>query len=209
MSGGSGAALAVFVVLWFFLGGGVGYAIGNSKGQGTAGFLLGLLLGFIGWIIVAVMEPSDEVRAARNAELASAFAVGGTNSGWFRDPFSRHQYRYFDGRGWREHVSDQGTASTDPSPLSPEPGVQLTPGWFADPFGRHGHRYWNGQDWTESVADGGVAGVDDAPLRPGRFDAPADGGSTRPCPWCAEEIKRAARVCRYCQRDVEPLDDQG
>jgi|GEM_PF-2425024 len=28
----------------------------------------------------------------------------------------------------------------------------------------------------------------------------------RPCPWCAETIKPAARVCRYCGRDVEPLD---
>jgi hypothetical protein len=28
---------------------------------------------------------------------------------------------------------------------------------------------------------------------------------TRPCPWCAETIKAAARVCRYCGRDVEPL----
>jgi hypothetical protein len=27
--------------------------------------------------------------------------------------------------------------------------------------------------------------------------------NTRPCPWCAEEIKSAAVVCRYCGRDVE------
>jgi|ERR1039458_3267635 hypothetical protein len=26
----------------------------------------------------------------------------------------------------------------------------------------------------------------------------------RPCPWCAETIKRQAIVCRYCGRDVEP-----
>jgi len=29
-------------------------------------------------------------------------------------------------------------------------------------------------------------------------------GATRECPWCAETIKAAARVCRYCGRDVEP-----
>jgi hypothetical protein len=28
---------------------------------------------------------------------------------------------------------------------------------------------------------------------------------TRLCPWCAETIKTAARVCRYCGREVEPL----
>jgi hypothetical protein len=27
----------------------------------------------------------------------------------------------------------------------------------------------------------------------------------RQCPWCAETIKPAARVCRFCGRDVEPI----
>jgi Protein of unknown function (DUF2510) len=27
----------------------------------------------------------------------------------------------------------------------------------------------------------------------------------RACPWCAESIKTAARLCRFCGRDVEPL----
>jgi hypothetical protein len=33
--------------------------------------------------------------------------------------------------------------------------------------------------------------------------APAD-GPTRACPFCAETIKAAARLCRFCGRDVEP-----
>lgn len=32
----------------------------------------------------------------------------------------------------------------------------------------------------------------------------APAGDARPCPYCAETIKRAAKVCRYCNRDVEP-----
>jgi uncharacterized membrane protein len=28
---------------------------------------------------------------------------------------------------------------------------------------------------------------------------------TRDCPYCAETIKAAAKVCRFCNRDVEPL----
>jgi hypothetical protein len=37
---------------------------------------------------------------------------------------------------------------------------------------------------------------------------PANGGPAadlRECPHCAESIKRAAKVCRFCGRDVEPL----
>lgn len=32
---------------------------------------------------------------------------------------------------------------------------------------------------------------------------PAD---VRPCPHCAEDIKKAARVCKHCGRDVEPVN---
>ena len=35
--------------------------------------------------------------------------------------------------------------------------------------------------------------------------APNDG--LRPCPYCAEMIKRAAIVCRYCGRSVAEVED--
>ena len=31
---------------------------------------------------------------------------------------------------------------------------------------------------------------------------PAPGGATRACPWCAETIQAAAKICRFCGRDV-------
>ena len=33
---------------------------------------------------------------------------------WFADPSGRHEYRYWDGEQWTEHVSDHGTSSVDP-----------------------------------------------------------------------------------------------
>jgi uncharacterized protein YxjI len=32
---------------------------------------------------------------------------------WYPDPMGRHELRYWDGRGWTDHVSDQGVAATD------------------------------------------------------------------------------------------------
>ena len=34
--------------------------------------------------------------------------------GWYADPLSRHEKRYFDGRGWLDLVADGGVRSSDP-----------------------------------------------------------------------------------------------
>ncbi len=34
--------------------------------------------------------------------------------GWFEDPSGRHEFRYWDGTSWTEHVSDGDTRSVDP-----------------------------------------------------------------------------------------------
>jgi uncharacterized protein YxjI len=33
---------------------------------------------------------------------------------WYADPFGRHEYRYYDGTTWTEHVSSHGKTSVDP-----------------------------------------------------------------------------------------------
>jgi uncharacterized protein YxjI len=33
---------------------------------------------------------------------------------WYADPYGRHEYRYFDGNAWTEHVSTGGRAGVDP-----------------------------------------------------------------------------------------------
>ena len=41
--------------------------------------------------------------------------------GWYPDPTSRHQMRYFDGSVWSEHVTDEGRQTSDPLVPSPRP----------------------------------------------------------------------------------------
>ena len=33
---------------------------------------------------------------------------------WLADPTGAHELRYWNGSGWTEHVSDQGTTGQDP-----------------------------------------------------------------------------------------------
>jgi hypothetical protein len=49
------------------------------------------------------------------------------SSGWYRDPTGRHEYRYWDGIQWTEHVSDGGNASGDPLPTAPPRVVEPAP----------------------------------------------------------------------------------
>ena len=37
----------------------------------------------------------------------------GVPADWYGDPTGRHQYRYWDGAGWTDHVADDGKASVD------------------------------------------------------------------------------------------------
>lgn len=39
---------------------------------------------------------------------------------WYPDPIGRHQYRYWDGASWTQHVADNGKAGLDPTPAAPQ-----------------------------------------------------------------------------------------
>jgi uncharacterized membrane protein YeaQ/YmgE (transglycosylase-associated protein family) len=69
------AALVIWVLTWIVLGGFVGYAIGKPKGRSGEGFAFGAVLGVIGWVIVAVLEPTEEVRQRRQAESIALAAT--------------------------------------------------------------------------------------------------------------------------------------
>lgn len=46
----------------------------------------------------------------------------GMAAGWFRDPFVRHEQRYWSGTEWTEHVVDDGgVPGTDPPPAPSGP----------------------------------------------------------------------------------------
>jgi uncharacterized RDD family membrane protein YckC len=46
---------------------------------------------------------------------------------WAPDPLGRHQYRYWDGAQWTDHVADDGRVSADPPVAGPAPTTPTTP----------------------------------------------------------------------------------
>lgn len=121
-----------YLTVWLVVNGGIGAAIGTPKGRRFDGFLLGGLLGFVGWIIIAVLEPTRDERARRQHEAAQTAALAA---------------RYY----------------------QPQPG--LVPSYVMAP-------------------------------EPG-----PSASSHRPCPWCAEPIRPAAVLCRFCGRDVPAVTE--
>lgn len=64
----------------------------------------------------AVTEPVAQAEPAGTApEVAAAAAsAGAAPAGWYADPSSRFELRYWDGSQWTEHVSRAGQQYTDP-----------------------------------------------------------------------------------------------
>lgn len=47
--------------------------------------------------------------------------MNAANPGWFPDPMGRHQFRYWDGGRWSDHVSDGGQTAVDPLAAAQSP----------------------------------------------------------------------------------------
>ncbi len=98
----------------------------------------------------------------------------GVTPGWYPDPLSRHERRYWDGDTWTAHVADGAEVADDPlaAAAEPAPGVseesaptQATagtsaPGWYPDPLEHAEVRYYDGRAWTTHVASGGKTSED-------------------------------------------------
>ena len=61
-----------------------------------------------------------------------------------------------------------------------------------DPITSHGHRKADAQRIKDLIE---AAQTEHLPSH-------AEDGATKACPFCAETIKRAAKVCRFCGRDL-------
>jgi hypothetical protein len=70
----------LILVFWSAVGAAVGFAIGNSKGRGEVGAVLGLFFGALGWIIVLLLPSTPEAEATRLLQVSSA-VQGVTNAG--------------------------------------------------------------------------------------------------------------------------------
>ena len=53
-------------------------------------------------------------QAEANASGSAHLAASPVPAGWFADPMERNQLRYWDGREWTPHVSNDGVISHDP-----------------------------------------------------------------------------------------------
>src|SRR4051794_23588261 len=65
----------VVLIVIFMIGGGFGLAIGAIRGRPVLGFILGCLLTWIVWIVVAALPRK---RAERDQQLQEDYARGGT-----------------------------------------------------------------------------------------------------------------------------------
>ncbi len=111
------------VILIWVACAGLGYAIGNSKGRGTEGIVLGLLLGVIGLIIVACLKPKVQPAMSYGYGYGQPVppqipmqpgALTAAGPHWAPDPTGRNQLRLWNGTAWTDGVSNGGRTATDP-----------------------------------------------------------------------------------------------
>ena len=153
-----GIPVGALVSIWVFSGL-LGAMIGSGKGKAGQGFLLGLLLGVIGLIIIAVISPTPEAQAHRNAQVASAGAAltGASPTRpcpWCAEPIKPQAV-----------VCKHCGREVESIVLEALP-TGTAEGWYQDPATRHPDRYWDGDEWTKWVRDkpGGTRS-EDPPLK--------------------------------------------
>lgn len=143
------AALLVSLLFWIAFGV-VGWKLGDSKGRPGLGLALGLLLGIIGLVIVALLP---------SAKPHSTTDRWGTQAGWQPPPPVPQPAQWVQcpscGQTISGAVGQCGYChgAVRPSALLPPPDGTVA-GWLGDPSGRYLDRYWDGERWTEWTRNG-------------------------------------------------------
>jgi hypothetical protein len=56
----------------------------------------------------------EQASQARENDMDEQSPGGSPAANWYPDPCGRHEFRYWDGAAWTQHVSDSGQPSVDP-----------------------------------------------------------------------------------------------
>ncbi|MEI8083912.1 MAG: DUF2510 domain-containing protein [Actinomycetes bacterium] len=98
---------------------------GNDQGDGNSqvfAFGVAFLVVGIVWLAGGVFQfklMKRFMRAGTLGENSSKPAGPMTAASWNKDPYARHELRYFDGTEWTPTVSDGGVVSRDPQSAGP------------------------------------------------------------------------------------------
>jgi hypothetical protein len=94
------------------------------------------------------------------------------------------------------HISHVASVTIDTGLLLSDVIIETSGG--SEPIRCHGHRKGDATRMKQLIEEYQTHRA------PGVEGTPTEGGATRDCPFCAETIKAAARVCRSCGRDLPP-----
>ena len=93
------------------------------------------------------------------------------------------------------HVRNVATVNITTGLIWSDVSIESSGG--SDPITSHGHTKSDARRIKELIE-----ALQARLSPPAAADAAASPDDMRPCPFCAELIRKAAKICRYCQREV-------